>query len=86
MKAFVGVDVEMLRTRVKAVELEAERLELAILFHHALETWPRVPSRDPRVVDVSANLQTYLRLSYSGPAAVEVFSIEHLAAALRFDR
>jgi uncharacterized protein (TIGR02444 family) len=85
MKAFVGVDVEMLRTRVKALELEAERLELAILFQHALETWPRVPRRDPIVDDVSANLQTYLRLCNSSSAVVEVFSIEHLVtAALQF--
>jgi uncharacterized protein (TIGR02444 family) len=87
LKAFVGIDFEMLRARVKALELEAEQLELAILFRHALETWPRVSSRDPRA-DVPANLGTYLQLrGNSSPPAGEVLSIEHLVnAALQFDR
>lgn len=68
LKAFSGPDSEAFRLRVKALELEAEQMEQAMLFSHALETWPRVGAADPRDA-VAANIRIYLRsLGHAGSA------------------
>lgn len=77
LKEFTSPDCEAFRTRVKGLELEAEQMEQAMLFIHALEAWPAIGTADPREA-VAANINIYLQ---SQPAAGAVPSTSHLVAA-----
>lgn len=58
MKGLGGV--EPMRTQVKGLELEAERIEQARLFEFALGTWPRAGDANPDAA-LRANLDLFLR-------------------------
>ena len=60
LKAFSGHEYEAFRNRVKAIELEAEQVEQATLFAHALESWPQAADGDARQI-VPENLRIFLR-------------------------
>lgn len=81
LKAFSGPDSEAFRLRVKALELEAEQMEQAMLFSHALETWPRAGAADPRDA-VAANIRIYLRSQRgAGPGPGLMHSVQCLVEA-----
>lgn len=67
MKNVPGGDVAVLRTRVKAAELEAEQIEQAMLFSYAGQHWPQ-PQQAALPDTLWANLEAYLRAQgYDGP-------------------
>lgn len=78
LKHRYGSDGEIFRTRVKEIELEAEQHEQAMLFAHAMETWPGIGSSDPRD-GLPANIRTFLQLQ--GRAGGELTSARHLIEA-----
>ena len=81
LKNRYGPDGEAFRTRLKALELEAEQFEQAMLFAHASETWPRIGSGDPRE-SLLANIRTFLQMQ--GAAGSEhgaASSTRHLVEA-----
>ncbi len=72
MKNVPGGDIAALRTRVKAAELEAERIEQAMLFSYADEQWPR-GGEAALPAALLANLETYLRAQgYRGPGGEDL--------------
>lgn len=77
LKAFATPDSEAFRLRVKTVELEAEQVEQAMLFGHALESWSGIGTADPREA-VTANMLAYLRLA---GGAASGHSVQSLAEA-----
>jgi uncharacterized protein (TIGR02444 family) len=77
LKEFSTPDGEAFRTRVKALELEAEQVEQAMLFSYALQIWPRIGTDEPRDA-VAANLRTYLQSKRHDGAA---YSVQRLVDA-----
>jgi uncharacterized protein (TIGR02444 family) len=59
LKSFSSPESEALRTRVKAIELDAEQVEQAMLFAHAQECWPPAGGGDPRKI-VPDNVRIFL--------------------------
>jgi hypothetical protein len=74
--------VAAFRTRVKALELEAEQLEQAMLFACAQDAWPHTADGDPRHI-VPTNVRAYLKSLAAGDAASPQSLIE---AAIRTAR
>lgn len=60
MKPFANPECQVLRTRVKGSELEAEQIEQAMLFAHAQMVWPQRGIADPSLA-VPANIRMFLR-------------------------
>ena len=80
MKNVPGGDVAVLRTRVKGAELEAERIEQAMLFAHAEGHWPR-EGQAALPAALWSNLEAYLRTQgYRGPGG-EGLPLRSLCAA-----
>ena len=77
-----GSDVVRLRRHVKAVELEAERVEQAMLFAYAEAHWP-ARGTAPRMDSLLSNLEAYLRAhGYDGTGG-EALPTSHLRAAVQ---
>jgi uncharacterized protein (TIGR02444 family) len=60
LKAFSGDEFEAFRTRVKTLELDAEQVEQAMLFTHAMKVWPQTPDCDAREI-MPANVRIFLQ-------------------------
>ena len=60
MKGMADGEVAVLRTRVKAVELDAEQIEQAMLFAHAEQKWA-ANGNAPSSSVVRSNLEGFLR-------------------------
>lgn len=76
-----------LRERVKALELEAERVEQVLLFSYAERRWPRDGSEEPRAC-FSSNMQMLVRAhTHPGQSGGErrVMIIVEAALALESD-
>lgn len=80
MKNVPGGDAAVLRTRVKAAELEAEQVEQAMLYSFAEEHWPR-GGKVVLPAALWANVEMYLRAhGYSGSGG-EALPLRSLCAA-----
>ena len=84
LKTLLAHHAEALRTRVKAVELEAEQTEQAMVFAYAEQEWPQACTGSPREI-VQANVQLHLEYGCGVPDRADVLVGRLIDAALAYD-
>jgi uncharacterized protein (TIGR02444 family) len=81
LKSFSALECVTFRTEVRNLELEAEQIEQAMLFAHALELWPLDEHGDPGQI-VAANVELFkLPRSGNDPVLANALSTRSLIAA-----